>query len=437
MIRPCTILLLLAAGTAALADDLESDAIRYSETTPDNVLSRFESKLAGGEAELRYDEDFGWLRSLLTELDVPESSQTLVFSKTSLQRSRIAPRTPRALYFNDDVYVGYCQQGDVIEVSAVDPRLGTAFYTLDQTNRERPEFTRQTDSCLICHASSHTGGLPGHVVRSVYPDAGGQPLLASGTFRTDHTSPLAERWGGWYVTGTHGDQTHLGNMILKNPAPRRDEIDNSAGMNVTDLADRFRTSAYPTPHSDIVALMVLEHQTTVHNAIVAANLRTREALWYENALDEAFDEAADELRESTLRRIENAGERLVECLLLSGEAPLTAPIAGTATFAEEFTARGPFDDRGRSLRQLDLRTRLFRYPCSYLVHSESFDALPTITREYVLRRLHEVLTGEDRSEPFAHLTDDDRRSILEILRATKTNLPAYWNARTTGDGPGD
>lgn len=426
MVRPCTILLLLLASPA-LGQHLESDAIRYSDTTPDNVVSRLASRIDAKEVTLGFDDEFGYLRGLLEALEVPVSSQTLVFSKTSMQRRRISPRRPRALYFNEDVYVGYCQQGDVIELSVADARLGTVFYTLDQTDSDEPTFTRQTDKCLICHSTSRTGNVPGHVVRSVFPDAGGLPLLASGTFRTDHTSPFDERWGGWYVSGTHGDQKHLGNMILKNPAPRREEIDNSAGLNVTDLSDRFRTSAYPAPHSDIVALLVLEHRTAVHTAIVRANFRTREALHYERALDEAFDEPHDELRESTRRRIASAGDQLVEALLLSGEAPLTAPVKGTSGFAEEFEAGGRFDDRRRSLRQLDLRRRLFRHPCSDLVYSESFDALPPPVREHVLRRLHEILTGADRSKEFAHLDDDDRRNVLEILRATKPNLPDYWH----------
>src|SRR6185369_12949183 len=152
-------------------------------------------------------------------LKVPRSSQTLVFSKTSLQRSRIGPKTPRAVYFADDVYVGYCQHGPVMEVSAVDPQLGTVFYTLEQDAADRPKFVRQGDSCLLCHASSQTRGMPGHLVRSVYSDADGQPILSSGSFRIDQTSPLERRWGGWYVTGTHGKATHLGNLLIKDRRP--------------------------------------------------------------------------------------------------------------------------------------------------------------------------------------------------------------------------
>ncbi|HEX6987719.1 MAG TPA: hypothetical protein VF170_20230, partial [Planctomycetaceae bacterium] len=376
-------------------------------------------------ATLEYDEETGWLRSVLRELDVPESSQMLVYSKTSLQRSRIAPRTPRALYFADDVYVGFCKDGEVIEIAAVDPELGAVFYTLDQEERTAPALNRQTDNCLICHASSaHTGGVPGHVVRSVYSDAGGLPVLSAGSFRIDQTSPLEQRWGGWYVTGTHGGQKHLGNLIVRDKSKPEQFLPEN--LNVTDVSDRFDVSPYLTPHSDIVALMVLEHQTATHNKLTQANFATKRALWDEKVLDDAFGDGADELRESTTRRIANAAEPVVEYLLFSGEARLTDKIAGTSGFAEEFAAKGLRDSQGRSLRDFDLRTRLFKYPCSYLICSEAFDGLPEPVREVVYRRLHEVLTGKDTSEEYAHLSPADRKAILEILLETKEGLPGYW-----------
>ncbi len=200
----------------------------------------------------------------------------LVFSKTSLQRERISPKTPRAIYFNDEVMVGFCLRGSVIEISAADDGLGTAFYTLEQDREEKPSPQRQTDSCLLCHGSSSNQGFPGHLVRSLFVDWQGNPLLANGSFRTDHSSPLAERWGGWYVTGTSGGQKHMGNMICRG-SKRPEEIDNAEGVNVVDLKDRFTISSYLAPHSDIVALMVLEHQAGMLNRLARAGLETRMA----------------------------------------------------------------------------------------------------------------------------------------------------------------
>jgi hypothetical protein len=408
---------------SAIAQEFEQEPIRYSRTQPANCVSRLIERIDAGEASLNHEEHFGYLRSLLAELNVPASSQMLVFSKTSLQRHRIAPSTPRALYFNDEVYIGFCQQGDVLEISAVDPQLGTVYYTLDQNGLDKPNIRRQTDNCLICHGSSQTKEIPGHIVRSVFTDAGGLPVLSAGTYRVDHTTPLENRWGGWYVTGTHGDQKHLGNLIVKQRAMDGD-VDNSSGLNQTCLPGRFETSNYLTPHSDIVALLVLEHQADAHNYITRASFLTRQAMHYQQSLNRELKEPLDHMWDSTKSRIKSAGEPLVEYLLFSDEARLTAPIQGTSRFAEEFARQGPFDRQGRSLRDFDLTTRLFKYPCSYLIYSPSFAALPCEVKQYVHQRMSEVLTGHDTSEKFKQLSADDRRAIVEILRDTLPGWPS-------------
>jgi hypothetical protein len=419
--------LLLGTINAAYAVDLDREPVNYSSADAHNAVERLHERLDAGRAQLTWEQGHGYLRSLLRELNVPVSSQMLVFSKTSLQRHRINPRTPRAVYFTDDVYVGYCQKGDVLEVTAVDPQLGAVFYSLGQKKNDPPRLKRQTDNCLICHASSFNQGYPGHLVRSVYADGLGLPLLASGTYRIDHTSPLKQRWGGWYVTGTSGKQTHLGNLIVRGN-PRPEDIDNSANVNVTSLDRYIKTSPYLSPHSDIVALMVLEHQTEMHNRLTRANFLTRLALRDEAEFNKALGRPADHRSDSTLSRIKNAGEPVVKYLLMSEETALTDPVKGTSSFADEFKKRGPHDRHGRSLRDLDLKRRLFVYPCSYLIYAEAFDALPAPVRDYVLHRLWEVLTGADTSKEFAHLTTPDRQAILQILRETKANLPDYWKS---------
>jgi hypothetical protein len=438
--RPSRAAWLLGLPAAALAGllaaqargtDIEREPIRYNDAPADNAVSRLQSELDAGRVSLDREERHGHLRALLRRLGVPESSQVLVFSKTSLQRQRIAPATPRAVYFSDDVYVGYCQSGAVMEVSASDPRLGTVFYTLGQEPGEKPRFVRQQDSCLICHASSQNQGMPGHLVRSVYADAEGFPILSSGSYRTDQRSPLAQRWGGWYVTGTSGRQVHLGNLVVRDKR-QPEQVDNAANTNLTDLGGRFDTSPYLTPHSDIVALMVLEHQAEMHNLLTRANFLTRAALYDEAALNKELGRPADHRSDSTLSRVRSAGEPVVKYLLFSGEAKLTDPVQGTSGFAREFARRGPRDARGRSLRDLDLRRRLFTYPCSYLIYSREFEALPAPVKAYVLRRVWDVLTGKEAGEGFAHLTADDRRAIREILLATKPNLPDYWRAPAAG-----
>jgi hypothetical protein len=413
-----------ACSSAALAGDWEGPPINYSKAVADNPVSRLQARLDSGAARLEHDgKSGGRLKALLRELGVPASSQTLVFSKTSFQLARIEPRTPRAIYFGDDAYVGWCRDGDVLEVSVADAQLGTVFYTLSQDPDAPARFQRQTDNCLICHGSSRTRGVPGHIVRSLYVDPEGYPMLAGGSRTVDHRTPFDQRWGGWYVTGTHGSQKHLGNLIVRSRHARPDAADNADGQNLTRLDERFPLSPYLTRHSDIVALMVMEHQTAGHNLIAAATLETRLALLQESEINRALGEPADKRREGTVSRIRSAGEPLVRYLLFSEEAALTAPVKGTSGFAEEWSARGPRDARGRSLRDLDLRTRLLRHPCSPLVYTEAFDGMPAPVRDFVLRRIDEVLSGRDRSKEFAHLSDDDRRAVREILRETKKGYP--------------
>jgi hypothetical protein len=210
------------------AGDIDQEPILYSETPGDNPVTRLRGRIDAGDKPLTYDKKLGYLPSLLRALNVPESSQMLVFSKTSMQRERIGPRTPRAIYFNDETYIGYCQRGTVVEVTAVDPKLGAVFFTLDQKPSDKPRFVRQTDTCLTCHGSSQNQGFPGHLARSVFPDAGGYPILSLGSHRIDQSSPLRERWGGWYVTGTTGRQNHLGNLIVEE-GQQPEQMDNAAG----------------------------------------------------------------------------------------------------------------------------------------------------------------------------------------------------------------
>jgi hypothetical protein len=411
----------------AAAQDIERDPIRYSAATSRNVIPRLQEKLATGAAKLEYEPKHGYLRSVLRALDIPESSQVLVFSKTSLQRERISPRTPRAIYFNDDVMVGYCNRGRVMEVSAADEAIGTAFYTIDQAPGDRPVIERQTESCLVCHSSSANQGFPGHLVRSLYVDAQGNPQLASGSFRTDQTSPLAERWGGWYVTGTSGRQKHMGNMICPD-SQRPVTMDNTDGVNVVDLKDRFKTSIYLAPHSDIVALMVLEHQAGMLSRLARAGMETRMALHYQREINKALGQPADEPSESARSRIRRVADEVVDYMLFRDEAPLTDRIAGTSSFAADFAARGTRDSKGRSLRELDLKTRLFRYPCSYLIYSRAFDSLPGDVKKYIYQRLRDILNGRAAGEDGPRLSPDDSLAIVEILRETKRDLPDDWKA---------
>lgn len=400
----------------------ERAPILYSASQPTDRIAELQTALDSGRVSLKHDDAHGYLKSLLKELEIPISSQVLVFSKTSLQRHRISRRTPRAIYFNDDIYVGWVPDGDLIEISSTDRKLGAVFYSLNQEAQAQPKMTRQINRCMLCHASTHTRGVPGHILRSVFVDNTSRPRTGTAALRTDHTTPLEKRWGGWYVTGTHGRQIHMGNTVFTD-INIKDRPDSNA--NITSLEGLIDTSPYLSPHSDIVALMVLAHQAAMHNEITLAGFRVLRAV-YEHKQSTAQNGAKTVA--ALDQQVTESASRLVDWLLMVGEAPLTDPIVGTSSFTKDFQAKGPFDTSSRSLRHLDMKRRLFRYPCSFLIYSGAFDALPVPLLDQTYRQLWQVLTGKADSKRFGHLSAQDRAAILDILRQTKKPLPDYWRA---------
>jgi len=410
------IYLAVCLACAVRADDFQGathmtpfdeDTIAYSKSKATGPVAKLQERMERGELELKRDPKYGYLLALLQTLHVKPSSQMLVFSKTSFQRERIDPKHPRGVYFNDEVYVGYVPGSDLLELSEVDPKLGAVFYTFDQSEA-KPRLARN-DQCLECHASAKSMGVPGHLVRSFATDDSGVVNLSSGTSLVNHRTPFAERWGGWYATGTHGTQPHRGNLFGKETFARH-EREPAFGGNVTNLAKYFDLAPYPERSSDIVALMVLEHQTHMHNFITRLN----------------YDSTIALKQYGHVRYLRSATEAFVRYLLFAEEAPLTSPVRGNSAFAREFAAQGKRDRRGRSLRDFDLNTRLFKYPCSYLIYSEAFEALPKEIREKIYARMFEILSGKDPGADYQKLSPESRRGVLAILADTKPGLPPEW-----------
>ncbi|MBI1314076.1 hypothetical protein GC176_22500 [bacterium] len=399
--------------------EIEKPPIEYSKTQDDNRVTKLVAQLESGEVALRPDAHFGFLRPLLKELDVPIASQGLVFSKTSLQVEHISTRNPRAIYFNDDVYVGWVRGSNLIELSTSDAKLGAVFYSAEQIG-ERLRIRRRDYDCLACHATSMTQGVPGHTVRSVFPQHDGSFDFRRKSFVTDHTSPLKERWGGWYVTGNHGDMQHMGNAILSGTNLRT-----TGNANLEDLRDRLFTLDWLSSYSDIVALMVLEHQTQMHNTLTRNNFLVRRALFEHQQLDAVN---ADNERQELELTIDEAAQNIVEYMLFLNETPLTSEVKPSTRFTMVFSRRGPEDQQGRSLRTFNLQSRLFEYPCSYMIYSDAFATLEPALREQVYRRLWTILNADAGSDEFTHLSSEQRGTIHEIIRETKDDLPAVWNA---------
>ncbi|HVZ20753.1 MAG TPA: hypothetical protein VG871_06810 [Vicinamibacterales bacterium] len=412
--RRLAVVLLSLAPLVALGETIDPNyivpfdhpAIDYLKAPVDDPIARLEKRVQSGEVKLEYANDgFGYLRSVLSALKIQPDSQMLVFSKTSFQAPHISPEAPRSLFFRDDVAVGFVQHGDVLEFAALDPKQGTQFYTLDNSPSATPTFSTNGLTCVQCHDSTPTLGVPGLMVRSVVTDRSGQPISNAPSFITDHRSSIGDRWGGWYVTGSTGDVQHLGNAVAENQS-------NPAMLTrrppMTDLKGVIDTSHYLEPTSDVVALMTLEHQSRVWDLITRVG-------W-----DERIAEAD--------HKPFNDGEvdGLLQYMLFTDETKLWSPVVGSSGFTEEFEKRGPQDSQGRSLRDFDLKTRMFKYPLSYMIYSDAFDALPKPVLDVFYRRLYDVLSGKDTSETYAKLSAQDRQNILEILVATKKGLPEYF-----------
>lgn len=386
----------------------DEEIIAYGATAPGGPIAELQARLDKGEVKLRFDEKFGWLPALLDALAVPKSSQMLVFSKTSLQRPFITPKNPRALYFNDDVYLGYVPGAPLMEVSAVDPELGGVFYHLEQSPAKKPRFVRDSD-CLSCHVSGRTLGVPGHFVRSVGTDETGELAPGTEVSHIEHCTPFADRWAGWFVTGVHGDMPHRGNLIGAADFARAEREPGFNG-NLKRLDGFIDESDYLGKGSDVVALMVLEHQGHMHNYFTRLSYETRIMM----------------AQYGHTRYLTKKVDAFLRYLLFTEEALLTAPVVGNPEFVRDFTARGLRDSQGRSLRDFDLQTRLFKYPCSFLIYSPAFDAIPAIMRDQIYRRLWDILHGRDPSPDFAALPEAQRTAVRDILLETKKGLPDYW-----------
>ncbi len=398
----------LASGAVGQTTDVFDEELSgYHRTTATGAVAALEKRLDAGTASLETDATHGYLMALLRELNISPSSQLLVASKTSPNRHLISPKNPRALYFSDQAAVAYVPGAPLLEVAATDAKLGVVFYTLDQKAVPRPRPVRD-DRCLECHASAKTLDIPGFLVRSFRTDDDGEVDLLSGRM-INHRTPIALRWGGYYVTGTHGTQVHLGNLFGAEARTRHD-LNPGVNGNVTNLTSFLDVSKFPEPGSDIVALLVLDHQ--VH----MLNLLTR--LSYETV--------AATRRGDDLKPIYPATEAVLKYMLFTDEVPLGSPVRGTSRFAQWFESAGLKDKQGRSLRQFDLQTRLFKYPCSYILQSPGFESLPAAAKKHLWRRLWQILTNEDLTPEYQRLPLEMKRAIQEILIATQPDLPAYW-----------
>jgi hypothetical protein len=408
----------VTGGGGAIRYDADYPAIDYGKSATRNSIARLQSRLEKGEIRLEFKQPRGYLDSVLGALGIDASSQTLVYSKTSLQYSLISAARPRAIYFNDETYVAWIPGTAFLEIATMDGERGPVFYALSNQSPEHVSITRESSRCLTCHDTwgMAGGGVPRFLFLSTLVDVNGEGLDGKAGIDTTDQTPIQDRWAGWYVTGQHGKQQHLGN-ILAEPGEDVSSLDSLRLGNVDTLKNLFDTGPYLTDKSDVVALLVFEHQAHVGGFITRANFKSR-TLLARKALD-ATGTAWSSLPQDVQKSLKAMLEPLVRAMLFANAATVTDRISSTSGFDRWFEAQGPRDGKGRSLRELDLRNRIFKYPLSYLIYSAGFEGLPECDKEYVYTRFAEVLSGRDRSAAFSHLSAGERQDLLEILASTK------------------
>jgi hypothetical protein len=409
MSRPMLLLFLLITALQAQVDLWDLPPLRYSDTESTDRLAQLAKDWKSGKKRLEGKTEVARVKEILAALQVPESSQILVFSKTSKQNHLIHPGNPRALYFSRDCYCGFVP-GGMMEVIIHDRFLGPVFYLIDLGHEQKaPKVERDTSDCLSCHGTGRTENAPGVLVRSVFPDENGHPLLSFGSGLVMHDTPIVERWGGYYVTGAIG-LPHFGNRTYAEA--RQAQAESLEWISVNGKID---ASKYPCATSDIVALMVLEHQCQAHNLLTAAKMNYDRARY----LSLSIDPGGDPDQGSAGRVADQAAQRIVDWFLFSGETDMGDDgVSGSESFQQQFAATIPRAGNGDSLADFQLNSRLFKNRCSYMIYSEAFAGLPASVRKRVITRLKKVLETVEEADDRVPIKISERKRIAEILRDT-------------------
>ena len=407
---------LIAAGTPAQAQRVgmfqgsaDDPNIQYSAGPLDNVVDALNRRLDEGTVRLTFGGRAGYLQSALDAIGLQVDSQMLVFSKGSLQGRRISQTNPRAVYFNDVAALGFVRGGEALELAVQDARQGVVFYTLAQKPAEAPRFKREM-ICLGCHMTADTHGVPGLLLFSSTPETA--ESFGSTVFQRQ-AMPPARRFGGWLVTGVSPSFSHMGNGL--------DVLRDRGSRSLATTEGLYDPDGYLSHQSDVAALMVFTHQVGMVDLMIRAGWEAR------MTGAAAGTTVASKVASVRLPVLKAVADDMVDGLLFIDEARLDGRVQGGSGFVERFQSLGPRDTKGRSLRDLNLETRLLRYPCSYLIYSPMFDALPPVMKGLIYERMWQVLSGAERDERYrAALSLADRQAIVDILRDTRPGLPAYF-----------
>ena len=408
-----TILLSIAGAVTASGQpqyhEIDQPPHSYRQRVPQDRFTRLKDDFESGRIALDRSSEKAFVLSALRALGIPAASQMLVFSTTSLQLSLISPANPRALYFNEDVYLGYVPDGR-IEIVSLDPELGSIFYIFDIPTETKPLRLERSERCMNCHASEDAGHVPGLVIKSVVPGPTGGSLTAYRQAQTGHGIPFEQRFGGWHVTGRHGITNHWGNLTGRFVNEDIVRISNPPGA-------RFNWAKYPVATSDILPQLLLEHQAGFVNRVVEASYRARTALHANGG----------KLSDAQAKELDGQAERITRYVLFADEAPLPpGGVEGDAAYKADFLRTRRATAEGISLKDLDLRTRLFKHRCSYMIYSPVFSGLTSAMKQRVYQRLGKALSLETPDKDYAYLPAPEKQSIRGILKATLADLPGEW-----------
>lgn len=400
---------LSAAAPEPFKGDVEQPPHSYSQRPLQDRFTKMKDAFEAGRIPLDGSSEKAFLLSLLKVLGVPASSQMLVFSTTSLQLRYITPGNPRALFFNEDLYVGYIP-GARLEIVSLDPEAGAVFYIFDIPRGGQPIRIERSDRCANCHIGDDTGHVPGLLVKSVVPGPTGGSLISFRQAQSGHGIPFDQRFGGWYVTGGRGIAEHWGNTIGR-------MAEGKVTKTTIEPGRLFDFAKYPVATSDVLPQLLLEHQTGFVNRVVEANYRTRAALHTDG----------EKLTPAHTAELAEQARLVTRYLLFADEVPLPATgLQGDTAFKKDFLQTRRPTAAGLALKDFDLRTRLFRQRCSYMIYSPVFAGLSPSMKQSIYRRLREALSVERPDREYSYLPATEKQAIRGILQATLTDLPAGW-----------
>lgn len=421
--------LMLSPSWAQFWNDFEEPPHHYLSHDLKDPVSSFLAKLNRGEIAVNEANGKPLLTRLLKEFEIPKSSQVLVFTKTSLQRDQVSAQNPRALYFNEDVYLGW-MPGARIEVASIEPTVGPIFYLQRPLDRSKDRLFRRNRGCLGCHAGSATNFIPGLLGQSTYPTLSGRSVGVVRTFeRVGHDIPYQERWGGWMVTGLGLERLpHMANAIAtRTPGGGHQLERKTEGAKAQDLDVFFPHTTHLVPGSDFLAMLAHDHQISAHYYMNVAQYKLRQALFDNQMAQDSGNETFALMKRSSKKDIDESIGWLLRYFLFANEAPLGGNvIQGHGKYRVDFMANKRVSRSGKSLKDLDLKDRFLKYRLSYMIYSNAFEGLQKALKDEFYTQLWIILTEPEGVKGYKHLSEEEKAAIIEIVADTKKGLPKIW-----------